>query len=609
MAANNHWKQVLVLGIVSLMIGLAACGPSSVLGGALDPGAEGPTPAVSEEPLARVREVEIRILESYPAQVEVVAKGYLPNSCLVLGDVVKERQASTFQVVLFTKAEEGRDCTQAVFPFERVIPLDVLGLEAGRYTVDVNGIEGQFEFLADNEPQAANASVEGRLWHDLCAVSGGQGGVPVQALPGCVATGQETYRANGVMEAGEPAIGGALINLGLGACPSTGLATAVTGDDGGYRFTELEAGTYCVSIDPLAAQNVSVLVPGDWTFPMPGSALGGHTVNLPPGEAHLNINFGWDYQNQPAPPPLPTPTVAPTPTPRPTPCDWAGFVQDVAVKDGSVFNPGAKFTKVWRLKNMGTCTWTTDYDLVFAGGDQMGGLAAIPLSGSVRPGETVDLSVNLTAPDKAGKFRGYWQLRNARGVLFGTGDDANSRFWADILVEDLPYRAFYNFADAICDARWQGGAGSLPCSGTQDDPAGFVIRLENPALENRRENEPALWVRPNVDGASWIEGIYPVFEVKEGDRFKAWVGCMEGSTDCKVQFELGYFKRNGNYKVIGTWRESYDGKVTIINQDLSALAGQQLQFVLKMTRLNDQAGAANGFWFVPSIQRIARNIK
>ena len=39
-------------------------------------------------------------------------------------------------------------------------------------------------------------------------------------------------------------------------------------------------------------------------------------------------------------------------------CDLASFVKDMSIPDGSVFTPGATFTKTWRLENAGTCTWS-----------------------------------------------------------------------------------------------------------------------------------------------------------------------------------------------------------------------------------------------------------
>src|SRR5690349_5782138 len=54
-----------------------------------------------------------------------------------------------------------------------------------------------------------------------------------------------------------------------------------------------------------------------------------------------------------------------TPTVGPAICDKVQFVADVTVPDGTNFPPKATFTKTWRLKNIGSCTWTTSYQIVF----------------------------------------------------------------------------------------------------------------------------------------------------------------------------------------------------------------------------------------------------
>lgn len=146
---------------------------------------------------------------------------------------------------------------------------------------------------------------------------------------------------------------------------------------------------------------------------------------------------------QTAIPPTATPIPA-TSTPLPTAtavsyCDWVSFVKDVTIADGTKFMPGETFTKTWRLKNRGTCTWTADYMLVFTSGEPMGGTTAVRLPGNVAPGQAVDVSVTLTAPAKRGHYLGYWMLRNASGVLFGYGDRANQAFYVDINVDDLPH--------------------------------------------------------------------------------------------------------------------------------------------------------------------------
>ncbi|MBN2503589.1 MAG: hypothetical protein JXB38_22630 [Anaerolineales bacterium] len=131
----------------------------------------------------------------------------------------------------------------------------------------------------------------------------------------------------------------------------------------------------------------------------------------------------------------PAPTQQPAATQGQASCDVALFVTDVTVPDGTDYDPGETFTKTWRLKNNGSCTWTSGYDLIFASGDAMGGPAAQQLtSGSVAPGATVDVSVELTAPDEAGTYKGFWRLRNASGVNFGVS--GNNAFWVEIEVLD-----------------------------------------------------------------------------------------------------------------------------------------------------------------------------
>ena len=68
----------------------------------------------------------------------------------------------------------------------------------------------------------------------------------------------------------------------------------------------------------------------------------------------------------------PTVIVLPSPSPalptagNPTPagnCDLAGAGNpiDITIPDDTKMQPGQTFTKVWRLQNIGTCTWTNAY--------------------------------------------------------------------------------------------------------------------------------------------------------------------------------------------------------------------------------------------------------
>ncbi len=114
----------------------------------------------------------------------------------------------------------------------------------------------------------------------------------------------------------------------------------------------------------------------------------------------------------------PTPTNTNTPVPSATSiCDKTQFVSET-IPDGTVFAPGATFTKTWRVRNVGVCTWTAAYAIVFDHGDHLGAPDAIPFPGSVAPGQEVDLSINMQAPLTPGAYESYWKFRNASGVIF-----------------------------------------------------------------------------------------------------------------------------------------------------------------------------------------------
>ena len=99
-------------------------------------------------------------------------------------------------------------------------------------------------------------------------------------------------------------------------------------------------------------------------------------------------------------------------------CDVASFVEDVTIPDGTQFAPGEKFTKTWELKNTGTCTWNAAYQIVFYGGEQMeAGPTDALTGGEIAPGDVVQVSLDMTAPDTEGEYYSYWILRNANGRI------------------------------------------------------------------------------------------------------------------------------------------------------------------------------------------------
>jgi hypothetical protein len=147
-------------------------------------------------------------------------------------------------------------------------------------------------------PSPDSATIGGVVWEDICVLN--DSGSPSS---GCVETeeGSGFYRGNATFDGNEVALADITVVLGEGACPPGGIieaadriATATTDEEGLYRFTELPGGLYCVSIDALSEENVNLLIPGNWTYPAPGTGRFG--VRLAGGEERLTVDFGWDFQ-------------------------------------------------------------------------------------------------------------------------------------------------------------------------------------------------------------------------------------------------------------------------------------------------------------------------
>jgi hypothetical protein len=154
------------------------------------------TPTAVDSPTAYAPPTE----PSGDGVIEGMARGNLPDGCTTINEVIQERDGNTFRVTITTVRPVGMVCTEALVPFEKVIVLDVYGLPAGVYTVDVNGVGDTFELTVDNMPAESPAeptavstalptappalgSIGGLVWHDLCKVPYETVAVPPE---GCV---------------------------------------------------------------------------------------------------------------------------------------------------------------------------------------------------------------------------------------------------------------------------------------------------------------------------------------------------------------------------------------------------------------------------------------
>ncbi len=130
-----------------------------------------------------------------------------------------------------------------------------------------------------------------------------------------------------------------------------------------------------------------------------------------------------------------TPTVDPSiPTNPPDCTNSALFVTDVTIPDNTNMVGGTTFTKIWRISNNGTCVWGPTYTLTHYSDERLGAPISIPLSVTY-PGSTLDISVDLTAPNTTGTHRGNFVIKNPQGLIMKIADD--SRLWVIINVTSV----------------------------------------------------------------------------------------------------------------------------------------------------------------------------
>ena len=294
-----------------------------------------------------------------------------------------------------------------------------------------------------------------------------------------------------------------------------------------------------------------------------------------------------DQATDTQPGPSPTTPVAATPSPTSTQgvCDQAGFEKDVTIPDNTVLEPGQEFTKTWQLRNDGVCTWNSSYAIVFDHGDALSGPPSVTLTaGTVAPGETVDVSVNLVAPKDPGTYQGYWRLRNQAGQVFGLGKDRDKDFWVKIRVGQQS-GITYDFNIQAKSATWigsgSGGSAEVPYNGADDNPDGVAKLKDKFNLENGKLSGVALVTGPKKTNDGRISGTFPAYTIGDKDHFKAKLGFQENCSQGTVIFRFS-IKDGENIQQLGSWPDSCDGLLIFTDVDLSAYAGRQVQFVLEV---------------------------
>lgn len=311
-----------------------------------------------------------------------------------------------------------------------------------------------------------------------------------------------------------------------------------------------------------------------------------------------------------SPSPAPGVTLSPSPDPtQPDLCDRADFVEDVTIPDNTEIPPEQAFIKTWRLRNSGTCTWTDGYTLVFAGGEQMDGPDSQRLTNiSVRPGEVIEVSVELRAPAELAAYQGDWKLRNLDGREFGVGSAGDKTFWVRIRVTN-PSGIALDMISRASSAEWlanrSGQFERLTFGGESNNPDGFAAILDLVRQEDGRDSPKILATFPPniVDGE--IRGIFPEYTVQNGDRLRGRVGFLaEPDGSCglgRVVFRIGYLDDS---RVRELWRleKTCNERLEAFDIDLSNLRGETIRFVL-LVEGGDAHQGDRVFWSSARIER------
>jgi hypothetical protein len=287
-------------------------------------------------------------------------------------------------------------------------------------------------------------------------------------------------------------------------------------------------------------------------------------------------------------------------------CNQIGSVIDMSIPDGTAIQPGATFTKIWRLMNNGTCTWTTSYDLIFSNGYDLTpyGKKDIPLPKEVKPGDSVDVSILLQAPTKTGTYTSYYQLQDQNGNVFGGGPKGQAVFWVKIKSgghsdTSADSSLVYSLASSTCYASWFTANGLIACPENANPETGSVISQNSVTTEDDSTiSQPTIITVPNKGGV--ISGQFPSILINKDDIFSATIGCVNGHPECNISFTVGYKTTDGKEGTLGTWTHTAAGPGEELNLDLTKLATHTSSLILTVNANNKSADNI-GYWISPRV--------
>ncbi len=238
-----------------------------------------------------------------------------------------------------------------------------------------------------------------------------------------------------------------------------------------------------------------------------------------------------------------TPTEAITSTAPITNCtNIIGYLDDLTIPDNTVFAPGSKIVKTWRLQNKGTCVWGEGYTAVYVGGDDLIGPITQTIE-AVPPNGIIDLTITFTAPEPARTYRENWQIADANGEPFGIDGFISDAFWLQIQVQE-------NAEPEATAAPGTAVIGGIAWRDHCSDSSGSCVELEEGS------------------GYYVADGVYSIYErVLEGLTVSLSRGTCPSDNNFGATLATGITDADGHYRIEGLDKGNYCAWVNIYSSE------------------------------------------
>ena len=236
------------------------------------------------------------------------------------------------------------------------------------------------------------------------------------------------------------------------------------------------------------------------------------------------------------------------------------YVSDLTIPDGMTITPNTRFQKQWYITNSGTCTWNSNYKIVYNSGDNVGSSKSFPMLQEgycIRPGESTVVSASLVAPSQPhSSYSTYWAVESDTGEKFGAGEAKNVYLSSSFRVEPTFYLS-QNFGSLKCSDQF----GPITCGTLNSDNSRGSIYFDDTLMtENRRSpGVPGLAVKPPAGENTITRFEFGPLRFPRESHFYTNFCCRADAPLCDVQVRLYVREPGYGERLVEEARKFYDG--------------------------------------------------